>query len=102
MPITAINWITGAGHDIHMLRGSRHDPLSDLLEFTLPDGSTEDVVTYIATHGDVELDFQSSFRNVIDVSTVPQTCTGFGVTINFQTGSIRVDPPTPIRLFIIF
>jgi hypothetical protein len=95
MPITGINWISDAGHDIHMLRGSQHDPLSDLLEFTLPDGSTEDVITYIGTHHDVEIDFQSSFRNVIDVSTVPQTCIGFGVTINFQTGSIRVDPPPP-------
>ena len=95
MPITAIDWISGEGHDIHMLRGSRRAPLSDLLEFTLPDGSTEDVITYLATNHDVELDFQASFRNEIDVAAVPPTCSGFGITINFETGSIRVDPPTP-------
>jgi hypothetical protein len=78
-----------------MLRGSRREPLREVLEFTLPDGSTEDAVTYLLTNHDVELDFQASFRNVIDVATVPPTCSGFGVTINFETGSIRVDPPSP-------
>ena len=35
---------------------------------------------------------QASFRNVIDIAAVPPTCSGFGVTINFETGSIRVRP----------
>ncbi|HEX2226718.1 MAG TPA: hypothetical protein VHM64_06230, partial [Candidatus Binatia bacterium] len=95
MPITGINWIDGEGHDVHMLRGSRREPLRDLLEFTLPDGSTEDAVTYLLTNGDVELNFQPSFRNLVDMAAVPPTCTGFGITINFETGSIQVDPPAP-------
>ena len=45
MAITGIKWISGEGHDIHLLRGARAAPLQDLLEFTLPDGSSEDVVT---------------------------------------------------------
>ena len=98
MPITGINWIDGEGHDIHMLRGSRRAPLQDLLEFTLPDGSTEDVVTYLLTNHDVTLNFQSSFRNLVDLAAVPPTCSGFGVTINLNTGSIQVDPPTPNRV----
>ena len=104
MPITGIKWISGEGHDIHMLRGSGRAPLQDLLEFTLPDGSTEDVVTYLLTNHDVTLKFRSSFRNLIDLAAVPPTCSGFGVTINLNTGSIRVDPPTPnplIHNFVI-
>lgn len=93
MPITGIEWKSGEGHDIHLLRGGRRAPLRDLLDFTLPDGSTEDAATYLADNADVELDFQASFTNVIDEDSLPPTCTGFGITINFRTGSIRVDPP---------
>jgi hypothetical protein len=96
MPITAINWDGDAQYDIHMLRGTGRSALLDSLTFTRSDGVVEDAPTYLAANADVTLDFQPSFKNLLDVSVDPPICTGFGITINNETGEIQVDePPIP-------
>jgi hypothetical protein len=93
MPISAIDWTGDAEHDIHMLRGTRGPALRDSVIFTRADGVVEDAPTYLAANADVTLDFQPSFKNLMDLTVVPPICTGFGITINADTGEIRVDPP---------
>ena len=93
MPITAIAWADDAECDIHMLRGTNRPALRVSVMFTRSDGVVEDAATYLAANADVTLNFQPSFKNVMDVTVNPPTCTGFGITINNDTGEIRVDPP---------
>lgn len=93
MPITAIAWADDAEYDVHMLRGTSRPALRDSVMFTRSDGVVEDAPTYIAANGDVTLSFQPSFRNEMDLTVNPPTCTGFGITINNETGESRVDPP---------
>jgi hypothetical protein len=95
MPITGIEWKRGQGHDIHLLRGRQRTLLRDTLNFILPDGSRRDAARYLRDNADVELDFQPSFKNTIDEESIPPSRVGFGIRITVETGSIRVDPPTP-------
>jgi hypothetical protein len=88
MPITGINWKDDEGYDIHLLRGNGRGGFIDALEFTKTDGTTEDAATYLAANADVALDFQPSFRNTLDLTVTPPVCTGFGITINNETGEI--------------
>ena len=65
------------------------------VDVELPDGSTQDAAAYLAANADVTIDFQPSFRNVLDLTATPPTCSGFGITINNENGEIRVPaPPT--------
>jgi hypothetical protein len=96
MPITAIDWAADRECDIHLLRGTGWPELRDFVVFTRADGVVEDAPTYLAANADVTLDFQPSFNNVMDVTVDPPTCSGFGITINNETGEIEVDaPPIP-------
>ena len=93
MPITGIQWKSNREYDIHLLRGRTLSPLLAQVNVELPDGNTQDAATYLAANADVTIDFQPSFRNVLDVTATPPTCTGFGITIDNSNGEVRVPPP---------
>ena len=96
MPITGIKWKTNREYDIHLLRGRTLPALLDAVDFQLPDGTTQDAAAYLAANADVAINFQPSFRNVLDLTVAPPTCSGFGITINNNNGETRVPaPPTP-------
>jgi hypothetical protein len=96
MPITGISWKDQRHYDIHLLRGRTLPALLNEVDFKLPDGSSQDAATYLAANADVTINFQPSFRNVLDLTVTPPTCSGFGITINNDNGEIRVPaPPTP-------
>lgn len=96
MPIRDMDWKDGEGYDIHLLRGNHRLNVRDGLEFTRPNGSTVDAATYLASNADVTLEFFPSFKHTVDVTTTPPQCTGFGIRIDTETGTVEVDaPPTP-------
>ena len=97
MPITGIKWRDGEGYDIHLLRGMPGAPLLGLLEVTETDGTDVDAVEYLAANADVTIDFQPTFRNLLDATVDPPTCTGFGIVINNETGAIGFAPPDPAQ-----
>ena len=76
---------------MHLLRGMQSSALLGLLEVTEPDGTVVNAVTYLAANDDVTIEFQLSFENTPDAGAT--TSTGFGITINNETGEIRVVPP---------
>ena len=71
MPITGIDWKDGEGYDIHLLRGMQGSALLGLLAVTEPDGSVDDAIDYLADNADVTIDFQPSFKNVLDAGGQP-------------------------------
>ena len=71
MPTTAIDWTSDSGYDRYLLRGTRGPALRALLLFIRTDGAVEDAATYLAGNADVELDFQPSFKDLLDMTTVP-------------------------------
>jgi hypothetical protein len=84
--------------------GVRHPPVAwknltgppRCRRFQLPDGTTQDAAAYLAANADVAINFQPSFRNVLDLTVAPPTCSGFGITINNNNGETRVPaPPSP-------
>lgn len=93
MPITGIQWKSNREYDIHLLRGRTLPALLASIDVELPDGNTQDAATYLAANADVTIDFQPSFRNTLDLTVAPPTCTGFGITINNTNGEVRVPPP---------
>ncbi|MBP8826867.1 MAG: hypothetical protein KBH05_10360, partial [Nitrospira sp.] len=96
MPITGIKWKRSREYDIHLLRGRTLPALLSAIDVELPDGSTQDATAYLAANADVTINFQPSFRNVLDLTVAPPTCSGFGITINNDNGEIRVPaPPGP-------
>ena len=63
------------------------------------------ILGFEAANADVTIDFQPSFRNVLDLTATPPTCSGFGITINNDNGEVRVPPPpstaTTIHNFLL-
>ncbi|HPV83226.1 MAG TPA: hypothetical protein PK866_08875, partial [Nitrospira sp.] len=80
MPITGIKWKRSREYDIHLLRGRTLPALLSAIDVELPDGSTQDATAYLAANADVTINFQPSFRNVLDLTVAPPTCSGFGIT----------------------
>ena len=68
MPITGIKWKSNREYDIHLLRGRTLPALLAAVDVQLTDGSSQDAAAYLAANADVTINFQPSFRNVLDLT----------------------------------